>query len=40
VENIRKYYAFLVASENKTKPLETIPNGQSSDEPTPLGPSL
>ncbi len=40
VENIRKYYAFLDASENKYNPIEFIPDGLFIDEPTPLGPSL
>ena len=40
VENIRKYFAFLVALENKSSPVEMVPNGESIEESIPLGPSL
>ncbi len=40
VENIRKYHAFLVASENKTRRFDAVPDGLSVGEPTPLAPSL
>jgi len=39
VENIRRYHAFLVASENRLNPVEIMPDGEFTGEPAPLGPS-